>query len=159
MGITSFKSTTPSSESTSLCTRTDATVEDECKQSTTLSSTYVKKNFQTNTFRDGLKAWMNWYRHCVCDQEVIWSMHFQSIKRNRGIPVAFQWWRHGNRVILLAEKGTPKLHTDTSWRNIGFNHDWPCYVKNMAQGTQVDKTEAVGHGFCRHWGPRAMFLT
>ena len=29
---------------------------------------------------------------------------------------------------------------------IGFNHGWPCYVKNMAQGTQT-KTEAWAEVF------------
>ena len=39
---------------------------DECKQSTTASRTHVKKNFQVITFHDGLKAWIDSYRHCVC---------------------------------------------------------------------------------------------
>ena len=57
---------TPSSESTSLCMRNDVTMVDECKQKTTTSSTYVKKNFLMNSFPDGLKAWMDLYRQCVC---------------------------------------------------------------------------------------------
>ena len=39
---------------------------DECKQSTTTSSTHLKKNFQVNIFHDGWKVWMDLYRHCVC---------------------------------------------------------------------------------------------
>ena len=38
---------------------------DECKQGATTSSTNMKKNSQINTFYDGLKAWMDLYRHRV----------------------------------------------------------------------------------------------
>ena len=129
IGIASLKSTPPSSESTSLCTRDDVTMVHECKQSTTTSRNHVKKNFQVNTFHDDFKAWMDFYRHCVC----LWSylkytFSFYKVKlwqSNRGIPVAivmlsnlhnypwvvllqrtaFKWWCHGNRGYLLAEKG------------------------------------------------------
>ena len=37
---------------------------------------------------------------------------------------------------------------------VGFDHGLPCRVKNMARGTQAE-----GRGFCRYWGPRAMFST
>ena len=135
IGITSIKSTPPSSESTLLCTRDDVTMVHECKQSTNMSHIHVKKNFQVNTFHDDFKAWMDFYSHCVC----LWSFlkytfSFYKVKlwqSNRGIPVmlsnlhnypwvvllqrtAFQWWRHGNRSFLLAEKGIPKLRTATS---------------------------------------------
>ena len=66
MGITSFKSTRPSSESTSLCTRDDVTMVDECKQNTTTPSSHMNNNSQINTLHDGLKAWMDLYHHCVC---------------------------------------------------------------------------------------------
>ena len=66
MGVTGVKSTTPSSERTSQCTRDDVTMVNEYKQSTTTSSPHLKKNFQMNTFNDGLKAWMDSYRLCVC---------------------------------------------------------------------------------------------
>ena len=66
IGITSFKSTPPSPETTSLCTRYDVTMVDDCKQSTTMSSTHVKKTFQVNTFHGGLKVWMDLYGHSVC---------------------------------------------------------------------------------------------
>ena len=39
---------------------------DECKQSTTTSTTNVKKNILVNTFCSRLKARMDLYRHCVC---------------------------------------------------------------------------------------------
>ena len=65
IGIASFKSTPPSSENTSLCTRDDVTMVDECKQSTTPSSTHMEKNFQTNIFHESLKAWMDLYRSCL----------------------------------------------------------------------------------------------
>ena len=46
------------------------------------------------------------------------------------------------------------IHHTSQWSFIiGFNHGLPCYVANMARGTQVDKNL-----FCRDWGPRAMFL-
>ena len=44
----------------------------------------MKKNFQVNTFHNGLKAWMD-FTVIVYVKEVIWSMHFQSIKRNMTI--------------------------------------------------------------------------
>ena len=64
----------------------------ECKQSMTTSRTHVKKSFQVNTFHDDFKAWMDFYRHCVC----LWSylkytFSFYKVKlwqSNRGIPVA-----------------------------------------------------------------------
>ena len=65
IGIASFKSAPPSLENTSLCTRDDVTTVDECKQSTTPSSTHVEKNFQTNIFHESLKAWMDLYRSCL----------------------------------------------------------------------------------------------
>ena len=65
ISIVSFKSTLPSSENTSLCTRDDVTMVDECTQSTTPSSTHVEKNFQTNIFHENLKAWMDLYRSCL----------------------------------------------------------------------------------------------
>ena len=65
IGITSYKSTPPSSGSTSLCTRDDVTMVDNCKQCTTTSITHAMKNIQVNTFHGGLKAWMDICRHCV----------------------------------------------------------------------------------------------
>ena len=44
----------------------DVTMVDECKQSTTTSSTHVKNNLQVNIFHDGWKVWMDLYRHYVC---------------------------------------------------------------------------------------------
>ena len=104
----------------------------ECKQSTTTSRTHVKTNFQMNTFHDNFKAWMDFYRHCVCLISYLkYTFSFCKVKlwqSNRGIPVAivmlsnlhdyswvvllqctaFQWCRHGNQGFLLAEKGIPK---------------------------------------------------
>ena len=60
------QSTPPSPESTSLCTRDDVTVVDECQQSTTKQSTHAKTNFQMNIFHDGLKTWIDWSHHSVC---------------------------------------------------------------------------------------------
>ena len=36
------------------------------KQSMITSSTHVKKNFQMNTFHNGLKSWIDLYRHSAC---------------------------------------------------------------------------------------------
>ena len=84
MGITSFKSTTPSSENTSLCTRDDVTMVDECKQNTTTPSSHMSKNFQMNTLHDGLKReWV--YTVTVYVQGIIWSVRFQSIKQDMTI--------------------------------------------------------------------------
>ena len=59
IGVTSFKSTVPSSASKSPCKPDDVTMIDECKQSTTTSSTHSKKNWQMNTFHHCLKRWMD----------------------------------------------------------------------------------------------------
>ena len=37
---------------------------------------------------------------------------------------------------------------------VGFDHGFPCHVKNMARGTQKTKTEAICRGFCRYWDLR-----
>ena len=54
--------------------------------------------------------------------------------------------------------------TNLIWCAIGFNHDVPCYVKNMARGTQVDKNRGrrqklrpEGHVFNIAW--QAMIKT
>ena len=95
IGITSFKSTPPSSESTSLCTRDDVTMVDECKQSTTTSSTEVKKDFQMNTFHAGLKAWMDLYHHCVCPGSYL-KFAFSLSKQNMRIELGIT---HGDRHL------------------------------------------------------------
>ena len=131
----------PSSESTLLCSRDDVTMVHKCKQSTTTSRTHVKKNFQVNTLHNNFKAWMDFYHHCVCPWSYL-KYAFSIYKVNlwqtiQGIPMAilmlsnlhnypwvvllqrtaFQRWRNSNQGILLAEKGSPKLHRATSWQN------------------------------------------
>ena len=154
----------------------------ECKQSTTTSRIHVKKNFQVNTFHDDFKAWMDFYRHCVC----LWiylkyTFSFYKVKlwqSNPGIPVAivmlsnlhnypwvvllqrtaFQWWRHGNRGFLLAEKGIPKLRTATSWKNNSYpmlrtdscfwlvnNHEIWSHISRLTSSAWDIKTKE------RHW--------
>ena len=139
IGIASLKSTPPSSESTLLCMRDDVTMIHECKQSTATSRTHETKIFLVNTFHDAFKAWMDFYRHCVCSWSYLkYAFSIYNVKSwqsNRGIPAvivmlsnlhnypwfvlpqrtAFQWWRHGNRGFLLAEKGIPILRKATSW--------------------------------------------
>ena len=105
MGITSFKSTTPSSESTSLCTGDDVTMVDECKQSTTPSSIHVKESVQVNTFHDGLKAWMDFLNITVYVQKVIWSMHIQPIKRNYDNPIGESPWRSWRYQVCIITRG------------------------------------------------------
>ena len=41
---------------------------------------------------------------------------------------------------------------------IDFNHGLPCYVENMARGTQVDKNRGRRPMFCRDWGPNILKL-
>ena len=97
--------------------RDDVTMVNECKQSTTTSSTHVKKNLQMNTFHDGLKAWMDLYRHHACPgsylkyaftinkakydnqiRESLWqSLHYWICITTLKY-MAFRWWCHGNRV-------------------------------------------------------------
>ena len=72
--------------------RDDVTMVDECIQSTATSSTHVKKNFQVNTFHDGLKARMDLCRYRVCPGSYLKCAFPIYIKRNMtvqsGIPVA-----------------------------------------------------------------------
>ena len=84
-------------------------------------------------------ASVNEFVQSLCMAEKLSSIHFQSIRRimviESGIPVAimtlsnlynflwavclqstdFQWWHYGNRALLLAEKGIPRLRTAPSW--------------------------------------------
>ena len=84
-----------------------------------------------------MREWI--YTVIVYVQEVIWGLHFQSLKRDMTIEwgnppgdrdlsnlhnypwvvllqrTAFQWWRHGKRGLLLAENGILKLRTAPSW--------------------------------------------
>ena len=43
--------------------------------------------------------------------------------------------------------------------NVGFDHGIPCRVKKHGPRDSVDKAATEGRGFCRNWGPRAMFFT
>ena len=104
IGITSFKSTRPSAESRSLCTWDDVTMEDECKQSTTTSSTQVKKNSQVNTFHDGLKACMDLCCHCVCLGSYLkYVFSIYKAKYNNRIGESLRWsWRN---LICIITRG------------------------------------------------------
>ena len=77
-------------EYVAICTRDDVIMVDECKQSTTTSTTHVKKKFQMNLFHGGLKAWMDLYRHCVCPGSYLkysFSIYVAKLwQLNRGIP-------------------------------------------------------------------------
>ena len=108
---------------------------DECKQNTTTSSTYAKKGFQVNIFHDGMKAYMDLYRHCIYPGSYlkyafsIKEAKYDNLSGNPLINVtlltlhnypwvmllhctAFQWWCHSAWGLLLVEKGIPKLRTD-----------------------------------------------
>ena len=69
---------------------------DECKQSTTPSTTHVKINIQVNTFQSGLKAWMDLYRHCICPASYLnyeFSIYQAKLcQSNRGI--RSRWWHY-----------------------------------------------------------------
>ena len=82
----------------------DVTMVDECKQSTSTSTTHVKKNFQVNTFHGGLKAWMDLYRHCVCPGSYLkyaFSIYVTKLwQLNRGIPS--RSWRY---LICIITRG------------------------------------------------------
>ena len=104
IGITSLKSTPPSSESTLLCTRDDVTMAHECKQSTTTSRTHAKKNFQVNTFHDDFKReWISIVTVYV--YEVIWSKHFHSIKWNYDNRIGVSLWRSWCYLICIITRG------------------------------------------------------
>ena len=66
------------------------------KQSTTTSSTHVKKNFEMNTFRDGLKSWIDLYRHRACPGSYL--KYAFSINKDK----YDNWIResHGNRYTI-----------------------------------------------------------
>ena len=134
--MTSFKSTPPSLEGMSLCTCNDATMIDECKQSTTTSSTHMKKNFQMNAFHAGLKLWMDLYLHCAFPGSYLkYALSLSKVKYDNRIKnprgdrdlynlhnylwvvilqrTAFQWWCHGNRVSYWQRREFPnyaRLH-------------------------------------------------
>ena len=76
---------------------------DEFKQSTTTSTTHVKKNFQVNTVHGGLKAWMDLYRP-GCPGSYLkyaFSIYVAILwQLNRGIPSLS--WRY---VICIITRG------------------------------------------------------
>ena len=108
--------TPPSSESTSLYTHDDVTMVDECKQSTTTSSPHVKKTFKWTHF---MAVWKSEriYTVIVYLQDVIWSMHFQSISRNMtiesGNSLAFVvLLTHWGRVTHICVGNLPIIGSD-----------------------------------------------
>ena len=100
MGIISYKSTTPYSESTSLCTRDDITMVDEWKQSTTTSSTHMKKYLLINMFHDGLKAWIDLYRHCVYPESYL-RYAFSIYKAKYDNPIGESPWRSWHSLACI----------------------------------------------------------
>ena len=104
MGIISYMSTTPSSECTSLCTRDDVTMVDELKQSTTTPITHMKKNLPMNTFHDGLKAWMDLYRHCVYPESYL-RYAFSIYKAKYDNRVGESPWRSWRSLVCIITRG------------------------------------------------------
>ena len=131
IGITSFNMALPSSESMSLCTRDDATlVSTNVDTARPCQARTRRKTFKWKHFTR-LKASMDLYRYCICPVSylkyvfTIYKVNYDN--RIGGIPVAivmlyifayypwvvfrqctaFQWWRHGNWALLLAEREFP----------------------------------------------------
>ena len=135
IGITSFKSTPPYWESASLCTCDDVTMVDECKQSTTTPSTHVKKIFQVNTFHDGLKAWMDLCRHCVCLESYL-KYVFSIYRAKYDDRIGECPWRSWRYLICIITRGLcsciARLFYDdvtaikvSFWRRILHKHQRP----------------------------------
>ena len=76
----------------------------ECKQSTIKSSTHVKKNFQMNTFHDGLKVWMDLFRHCICTGSYL-KYAFSIYKAKYDNRIGESLWRSWRYLICMITHG------------------------------------------------------
>ena len=118
-----FNSMWPSSVSTSPCMCDDVT-------SAPTPNTHLQKNFHTN--RLGTRKW--YYTAIACPVLPIYEINTttklgesprQSWRNVKYVDprvvlllcTAFQWWHHGNRVLLLAERGIPKQRPAPLWFN------------------------------------------
>ena len=96
-------------EYVAIFTSDDATMVDECKQSTSTSSTHVKKNCQVNTFYDGLKAWMDLYGPFVCPRSCLkYVFSIYKAKYDNQIRESPRWsWRY---LICIITHGLCSYH-------------------------------------------------
>ena len=151
---------------------------DECKQSTTTSTTHAKKNFLVNTFHGGLKAWMDLYRHCVCPGSYLnyaFSIYVAKLRQlNRGIPS--RSWRYLICIITrgLCSYNARLLNDDVSaikvyWRRREFpnyarlhhgrmrNHAHRERVQNYVKSQMRCGTDYKGpHFSCQNNGSNLM---
>ena len=73
----------------------------ECEQSKTTSSIHMKKNIEVNTFHDGLKVWMDLYRHCVCPWSYLkYVISIEIWQLSRECP-----WRSWRYLIWIITRG------------------------------------------------------
>ena len=118
---------------TSLCD--DVTMVDECKQSTTTSSTHVKKHFQVITFHDGLKAWMDSYRHCICPGSYL-KYAFPICKAKYDNRIGESLWRSWRYLICIVAHGlcsyNARLFNDDVTA-IGVSYWWRREFPNYAR--------------------------
>ena len=107
----------------------------ECKQSTTTSSTHVKKNFQMNTFHDGLKAWIDLYCHPACPGSYL-KYAFSINKANMTIESGNPPWQSLHYLICIIICG---LRSYNVWLSndditaIGVSYWWRKEFSNYAQ--------------------------
>ena len=69
-----------------------------------MSSTHVKKNFQVNTFHDGLNAWMDLYCHCVCPGSYM-EYSFSIYKAKCDNRIGESQWRSWYYLICIITRG------------------------------------------------------
>ena len=121
--------------------RDDVTMVDKCKQSTTTSTTHENKKISSEHISRRVES-VNGFIPSLCmsrklSELCVFNLCCETTTIQSGNPVAivtlsnlhnypwvvllqctaFEWWRHGNRGLLLAEKGIPKLRTAPSWQN------------------------------------------
>ena len=133
----------------SLCTHDDVTMVDICKQSTatsTCSSTHVKKTFQMNIFHDGLKVWMDLYRHVCPENYLKYAMYAFSIYKvkydNRIGESLWQSWRYIICIIIrgLCSYNARLFYDDVTaiWVFYWRRREFPNYAR-------LHRDRMVGH--------------
>ena len=105
------------------------------KQSTTTSSTHVKKNFQMNTFHDGLKSWIDLYYHRACMSrcylKYAFSINREIWQSNQGIP-----WQSLHYLICIITHGLCSYNvwiSNDDITAIGVSFWWRREFSNFSQ--------------------------
>ena len=68
------------------------------------------------------------------------SLHFANTHGNN-MHQLMLWYDYEWRSLHFANTQGNCTQQLMLWYDIGFNHGLPCYVKNMARGTRVDKNQ------------------